>query len=526
MEHRDHRPHIDFKDGVHHLFVDGKPFVILGAELTPSSSTSSVFMSTLWGRLKAMHANTAFIAVSWEFVEREEGRFDFSVLEQIIKQARHNGIKVVLQWFGSLKGGQLDSISDHVPAWIKLDNVRFPKMYIRREVLDDDGDVVGTALQLTDSMSLFRSQLTAFEQRAVRAFVQHVQSVDGHFETVIMVQMGGKIGTVREYRDVSAAATEAYEQGVPWDFVRYMQGCGSAIDETQTYGWDAFGHNDNDGEQGFMTYHLAKHIEILCKIAKCEHNIPIFTDVVFADVNGLGTCATPAKRVALWKAFAPSLDLLAVRMSNQPYEETCERWGATFAQPLMILSHPQGDGNIQKTWSALGTHGGIGVAVDNIESMDLGTSRVPKQYQQIAQLQPLLLRARHDGKAILGFAYPAVAAGRTNIVKTTWGSFELVIERLERGGFKGPAAGFVVDEGDGKVLAVGYGFQVKAAATASDVVLTRVLRFTKKGTVDMDAGTLLDLRHFSAEETKGGRVAGMQAAQLMVADVEFYTLMG
>lgn len=418
----------------------------------------------------------------------------------------------------------LSGMSEHVPAWVKLDKVRFPRMYIRREVLDDDGDVVGTTVQLTDSMSLFRSKIAAFEQRAVRAFAKHVRSIDGKHMTVIMLQIGGNVGTVRDYRDVSAGATVAYEQGAPLDFVRYMQSCGSAIDDTQTYGWDAFGHNDNDGEQGFMTYYLAKHIQSLGKIAKSEHNIPIFTDVVFADINGLGTSATPAKRVALWKAFAPSLDLLAVRMSNQPYEETCERWGATFAQPLMILSHPQGDGNIQKTWSALGTHGSIGVAVDNIESMDLSTSRVPTQYQQITQLQSVLFRARQDGKAILGFAYPAVAAGRTNVVKTTWGNFDIVIERLERGGFKGPAAGFVVDEGDGKVLAVGYGFQVKAAATASDVVLTRVLHFIKKGMVDMDAGTLLDLRHFSAEETKGGRVAGMQASQLMIAEVEFYTL--
>lgn len=56
-----------------------KPFVILGAEVTLSSLTSSVFMSTLWKNVKAMHANTAFIAVSRDAVD------PFSWKEELIQ---------------------------------------------------------------------------------------------------------------------------------------------------------------------------------------------------------------------------------------------------------------------------------------------------------------------------------------------------------------------------------------------------------------------------------------------------------
>ena len=63
-------------------------------------------MNGLWKRLTAMNVNTVLGAVSWEMIEPEEGQFDFSVIDQIICDARHHGLKLILLWFGTWKNGR------------------------------------------------------------------------------------------------------------------------------------------------------------------------------------------------------------------------------------------------------------------------------------------------------------------------------------------------------------------------------------------------------------------------------------
>lgn len=109
MDPHDRHINIVFTDGAYYLSIDKKPFLILGGQLAASSTTSAAYMSGMWNKLADTGANTVFAPISWDSVERHEGHFDFSIVDHIVLQARHHGIKVVLQWFGSLKGGQLDS---------------------------------------------------------------------------------------------------------------------------------------------------------------------------------------------------------------------------------------------------------------------------------------------------------------------------------------------------------------------------------------------------------------------------------
>jgi beta-galactosidase GanA len=94
------------------LIVNGKPFLILGAELQNSSMTSAAYMDTVWQKLVDTNINTVLGCVTWEDIEPTEGHFDFTELDQVILGARKHGLHLVLLWFGSFKNGVSLSATD------------------------------------------------------------------------------------------------------------------------------------------------------------------------------------------------------------------------------------------------------------------------------------------------------------------------------------------------------------------------------------------------------------------------------
>jgi beta-galactosidase GanA len=105
------------------LLVDKQPFLILGGELGNPSASDAKYMVSVWPKLKKMHLNTLVAPVYWELMELQEGKFNFTLLDDLIENARKNNIKLVLLWFGTWK----NSMSCYVPSWIKTDVARFPR---------------------------------------------------------------------------------------------------------------------------------------------------------------------------------------------------------------------------------------------------------------------------------------------------------------------------------------------------------------------------------------------------------------
>ena len=69
------------------LIVDDKPLVMLAGELHNSSSSSLEYMKPIWPRLASLNLNTVIASISWELVEPEEGKFDFSLVDGLIEGA-------------------------------------------------------------------------------------------------------------------------------------------------------------------------------------------------------------------------------------------------------------------------------------------------------------------------------------------------------------------------------------------------------------------------------------------------------
>src|SRR5512138_1428202 len=69
------------------LIVDGRPFLMLGGELRNSSASCLSSMAALWPKLTALHLNTVLTPISWELLEPEEGKFDFTLVDGLIRGA-------------------------------------------------------------------------------------------------------------------------------------------------------------------------------------------------------------------------------------------------------------------------------------------------------------------------------------------------------------------------------------------------------------------------------------------------------
>src|SRR5208283_3745914 len=95
-------PHLRKQGTATQLIVDGKPYLALAGELSNSSATSLDYMDRVWPRLVAQtRLNTVLPGVSWNQIEPMEGKFDFSILDGVIKGARKHNLRLVLLWFGS-----------------------------------------------------------------------------------------------------------------------------------------------------------------------------------------------------------------------------------------------------------------------------------------------------------------------------------------------------------------------------------------------------------------------------------------
>ena len=198
-------PHIVRNGGYPELMVDNKPFLMLGGELGNSSASDMAYMQPIWPKLKAMHLNTLVSPIYWEELEPVEGKFDFGLVDEQIKNARINHIKLVLLWFGTWK----NSMSCYAPGWMKTDGARFPRART-------------TAGEAQEIISPFSKNALDEDKKAFAALMGHLRNIDNIQHTVLMVQVENEIGMLPEARDHSKAADEAFNGPVPAKLMAYL----------------------------------------------------------------------------------------------------------------------------------------------------------------------------------------------------------------------------------------------------------------------------------------------------------------
>ena len=369
--------------------------LILGGELSNSAATSVEDIDEVMPRMKALGLNTVLVPAYWELMEPTEGKFDFTLIDSTIQQARNLQLKVVFLWFGAWK----NSMSCYAPLWFKQDMKRFPRARTQQ----------GKPLEIASCFSenVFQSDNKAFE-----ALVKHICETGS--DVVTMIQVENEIGMLEDARDHSPLAEEVYQKGVPQELISYLK-----KNQKMLHPWlkARFGANgktwkevfgdDIYTDEIFMAYYYAKYVGRLCETARKYTQMPLYVN---AAMNSRGrqpgqypSAGPLAHLIDLWHCGAPQLLCLAPDI----YDTGFKGWADQYALPNNRLFIPESrccENSGARAMYAFGEHQALGFSPFAIDQAS------PKETESVSQAYNLLrqvysLTSYHSPLTSYGFLF-------------------------------------------------------------------------------------------------------------------------
>ena len=352
--------------------------LILGGELSNSAATSVEDIDEVMPRMKALGLNTVLVPAYWELMEPTEGKFDFTLIDSTIQQARNLQLKVVFLWFGAWK----NSMSCYAPLWFKQDMKRFPRARTQQ----------GKPLEIASCFSenVFQSDNKAFE-----ALVKHICETGS--DVVTMIQVENEIGMLEDARDHSPLAEEVYQKGVPQELISYLKKNQKTLHPWLKARFDAKGKtwkevfgNDIYTDEIFMAYYYAKYVGRLCETARKYTQMPLYVN---AAMNSRGrqpgqypSAGPLAHLIDLWHYGAPKLLCLAPDI----YDTGFKGWADQYALPNNRLFIPESrccENSGARAMYAFGEHQALGFSPFAIDQASLKeTESITKAYSLLRQL--------------------------------------------------------------------------------------------------------------------------------------------
>lgn len=419
-------PYLKKENGKTQLIVDGKPFLILGGELSNSVSGSITHMlptenpmprkaykmvngslgndgsedmdykESVWQQMEDLNVNTVLAAVSWEMIEPEEGKFDFSVVESMILGAREKNIRLIPLWFGSWKNG----MSSYAPMWFKKDYKRFPRTKIKE---------IGSV----EVVSTFSEEAKKADAKAFAALMKYIKKIDSKHRTVIMVQVENEVGIIDDSRDRSAIAEKKFNSEVPAKLMDYLVKnkkslmpqlndlwASSNYRKTGTWG-QVFGEGMWT-DLVFTAWQYSNYMNYVAKKGKEEYNLPMFVNawIEYANRPHPGGFPTggPIPRVKdIWKAGAPDIDFMSPDIYGGDFVEWCNQY-TTQEDPLFIpetwWNKPE---YVAYMLYAIGGYNTLGVAPFGIDRINPEKETALKEmYGIVEYLSPRILESQGD----------------------------------------------------------------------------------------------------------------------------------
>jgi hypothetical protein len=190
-------PHLEDLNGRKALFVDGRPFIILGLQWDCDGCYTPEDMNPFFEHGQKMGLNTASLLLYWREVEPVEGEYHFEMLDHRIEMARKHNMKIVLVWFASFKNSNLT----YAPDYIRSDHGRFVKLH------DKNGNL------LTNSCCPKAKETHRRDELALIKIFEHLKKVDSKEHTVIFFQMENEAGVVLSDRCYCEVCNKVFDEG-------------------------------------------------------------------------------------------------------------------------------------------------------------------------------------------------------------------------------------------------------------------------------------------------------------------------
>ena len=377
-------PRLVHKDGRYALFVDDAPYLMLGAQVGNSSAWPGV-LPKVWPAIEYLHANTVEMPVYWEQFEPQPGRFDYTVTDTLLTQARQHRVHLVLLWFGLYKNGS----QHYTPEWMKRDTDKYP------HIVDKENREV-------DSPSPYAKASLDADVHAFTAFMRHLKEVDAE-RTVLLVQVENEAGTWQVRRDYSQVAQKMYEAPVPAEVLTAMH----VPAATPAPNWQAaFGA---EAEVCFHAWSVATYVGKVAAAGKAVYPLPLYANAALRRAIPPGAPGTyesggPTDNVLpIWKVAAPALDILAPDIyveDSAEYLKVMDLYRRD-DNALFIPETSHSAGVARFLFSALGM-GAIGFSPFGLDYVEGGTEEqfapIAQDYKLIGPIARQIARLSFEGK--------------------------------------------------------------------------------------------------------------------------------
>lgn len=497
-------PHLVKKGNTYQLIVHEKPFLILGGELGNSSFTSVEYMTPVWPKLSAMNLNTVLVPVYWELIEPLEGKFDFALYDHLIGEARKNNLKLILLWFGSWK----NSMSSHVPAWVKLDQKRFPR------VKDDKG-------KSHEILTPFSEENLHADMKAFQALMKHIKEIDDIKQTVIMIQPENEIGMLPTARDYHPMANQKFKENVPSELIKYLKNnkdklvpefaevwAKNGFKESGTWE-DIFGIGTHTDEI-FMAWHYAKFTDKIADAGKRIYPLPMYVNAALNRPGKLPGSGYPSAGplphlMDIWKAGTSSIDFL----SPDIYFPNIKHWSDLYSRQgntLFIPEHTFDKTVAAKALFVFGHYEAIGFSPFSIESTDDAEKEsIGKVYNLINQITPLITKS-HGKNKIEGVLFDK--ENRESVLKI--GDYEFTLKHSYTLGYEvnskndewETTGAIIIQTGENEFYLAGFGVVATFKNMKNPDLNVGILK-TEEGM--FENGSWKVIRHMNGDQTHQGR---------------------
>jgi beta-galactosidase GanA len=391
--------------------VDGKPFIALTGEIENEGATNLDNMKWMWPEFVKMNLNTLLPVAYWEMVEPEEGKFDFTLVDGIIQEARRNHMRICFVWFASFKNG----LVSWAPLWVKRDYKRFPRVQIRN----------GRSIEYLSVIQGYADATRDADARAFAALMRHIKEVDGREHTVILMHVENEVGMSGDSRDRSPGAEKAFAGPVPKELMDYLQKHKDTLLPEFRQVWEKAGFKTSGTweevfgkgaatDEIFMVWNYAQYVNRVTEAGKAEYPIPMYTNGWVTRRSSIAAVAakgTEAETIGythsgdpmfdlldVWHAGAPQIDFVAPDVYNErDFQETCMNYHQSW-NPMYVGEASGGAQGAAEVLWAVG-HDATGFSVYGVEYNLLRhdpQNELGRVYKTIEQLMPVIMQ--HQGK--------------------------------------------------------------------------------------------------------------------------------